>query len=115
MDELPALPGQQTSLGLLLAQAVDGVVQAQRVLDEDARSRVAGFVETPQGDIALPPLWYTFSEVTIELELAAALVRRSAGAGAARLDARLLNPASVSLFGYAASSGLRVTLKLAPR
>jgi hypothetical protein len=115
METPPSLPAQQAALGLLLAQAVDGVVQAQRVLDDDARSRVAGYVETPQGDIALPPLWYTFSEVTIELELAAALVRRAGADASARLDARLLNPASVSLFGRAASSGLKVQLRLVPR
>ncbi len=115
MDSSDTLPGQQASLGTLLAQAVDGVVQAQRVLDIDAQSRVANYVETPQGDVALPPLWYTFSEVTIELEMAAASVRSGSSRGSARLDARLLNPASVSLFGYAASSGLRVQLRLVPR
>jgi hypothetical protein len=32
-----------------------------------------------------------------------------------RLDARLLNPTSASLFGFSASSGLRVSLRLSPR
>jgi hypothetical protein len=120
----PAPVGQQASLGSVLAEAVAGVVQAQRRLDEDAVNRATRYVETPQGELTLPPLWFTFSEVKLELEMAAAMTRTSARAstsnaddqdGAVRFDCRLLNPAAVSLFGYAASSGFKVSLTLAPR
>lgn len=108
--------GQRAALADLLAGAVDGVVQAQRRLDQDALARVAEFIDTPAGGVALPPLWYTLSDVGIELELAASVARLEARpAGPVRLDARLLNPTSVSLFGFSASSGLRVSLRLSPR
>lgn len=104
------------ALGVLLATAVDGVVQAQTQLDRDALDRVALYMDTPEGGVALPPLWYTMSDVAIELELAASVTRVDTVAGpGSRLDARLLNPTAVSLFGYTAASGLKVSLRLAPR
>lgn len=109
---------QQASLGTVLAEAVAGVVQAQQRLDEDAVNRVTQYVETPQGELTLPPLWYTFSNVQLDLEMAATMTRTSTGHGAnrgVRFDCRLLNPAAVSLFGHAASSGFKVSLTLAPR
>lgn len=111
--------GQQAPLGVLLAEAVAGVVQAQRVLDEDAQARVKSYFDAPQGETVLPPLWFTFGEVKLELELASAVAQVQAGSTGGRagvqLMGRLLNPATVSLFGYAAASGLRVSLTLAPR
>ncbi|MES2714539.1 MAG: hypothetical protein V4795_02160 [Pseudomonadota bacterium] len=108
--------GQRAALGALLAGAVDGVVQAQQRLDADALQRTTDFIDTPQGGLALPPLWYTLSEVRIDLELAASLTRLQAGpAGAVRLNASLLNPTAVGLFGHSAASGLRVQLRLGPR
>jgi hypothetical protein len=111
------LPGQATALAQVLAGAVEGVVQAQRRLDEDALSRVTAFVDTPTGGLTLPPLWYTFSDVGIELEMSASVARLQLpqAGGAVRLDARLLNPTSVSLFGFSASAGMRVSLRLSPR
>ena len=109
--------GQRAALAVLLAGAVEGVVGAQAVLDRDALARVNEFIDTPQGRLALPPLWYSMTDVQLDLELAAAVTRLDArrGGGAVRLDARLLNPTTVSLFGYQASSGLKVSLRLAPR
>jgi hypothetical protein len=115
---VPSSTPQQAALGALLAGAVDGVLQAQRQLDTDASQRLVDFIDTPQGGLALPPLWYTLSEVRIELEVAASITRlqaRTATGGAVRLNARLLNPTAVGLFGYSASSGLRVQLCLSPR
>ena len=104
------------ALGVLLANAVDGVVQAQAQLDRDALGRVSLYMDTPEGGVALPPLWYTMSDVAIELELAASVTRVDTATGpSSRLDARLLNPTAVSLFGYTAASGLKVSLRLAPR
>ena len=107
---------QAAPLGGLLAGAVDAVVQAQRRLDQDALSRVTRYIESPLGGVALPPLWYTFTEVNIDLELAVRVTRLEERIGGAlRLDARLLNPTSVSLFGYSASSGLKVSMRLGVR
>ena len=116
--EIELAAGQQAALSALLVHAVEGVVAAQRVLDEDALARVTGFVQTPQGDLVLPPLWFTFREAKLTLEMAATVSRvrtRSAGSNAVRLDCRLLNPAAVSLYGYAASSGIKLELTLAPQ
>jgi hypothetical protein len=114
--------GQQAALAALLTEAVGGVVQAQRRLDADALQRVTQFVATPQGELALPPLWFTFQEATLTLEMSASITRiqprtaRSASApGEVQLNCRLLNPAAVSLFGYTASSGLKVELRLSPK
>lgn len=105
-----------TALGVLLANTVDGVVQAQAQLDRDALGRLSLYMDTPEGGVALPPLWYTMSDVAIELELAASVTRVDTATGpSSRLDARLLNPTAVSLFGYTAASGLKVSLRLAPR
>lgn len=108
---------------MLLAEAVAGVVQAQRVLDADASSRVQTYFEAAQGETVLPPLWFSFGQVKLELEMSSAIVRPKApraGAvpdvkGDVQLMGRMLNPTTVCLFGYAASSGLRVTLTLEPR
>lgn len=107
-------PGQQAPLGALLVQTAQSILDAQRVLDTDAAGRVALYAMTPQGEITLPPIWYRMQDVTVALELAATLTRQSAGTPG-RLDARLLNPAAISLFGYRAASGLRVQFTLQPR
>ncbi len=109
----PLPPGRTLLLGTLLADAVQGVVTAQRRLDDDAVARATRFVQAPQGDVVLPPLWYTFSDVQLQLELASVATRSTAGG--VQLACQLLNPAAVSLFGYAAASGLRVAVRLAPR
>lgn len=122
--EVALATGQQAALSSVLIHTVEGVVAAQRVLDNDALARVTEFVQTPQGDLVLPPLWFTFREAKITLEMAATVTRVQArsktGAASARdgdvhLDCRLVNPAAVSLFGYAASSGIKLELTLAPQ
>ena len=124
MLKLRAAPiaGQQAALSTLLAEAVGGVLQAQAQLDADALTRVTRYVATPQGQLVLPPLWYSIAQVDLSFEMAATLTRISArnadsssAAGEVRLDCRLLNPAAVSLFGRSASSGLKVALRLTPQ
>jgi hypothetical protein len=121
----PTPAGQQASFAALLTETVDGVVQAQRRLDTDALARTTQFISTPQGEIALPPLWFTFSTVNLQLELTASVTRitpartdqqgENGKRGSVRLDCRLVNPAAVSLFGYTAASGFKVSLTLAPQ
>jgi hypothetical protein len=108
--------GQRAPLGALLAGTVEGVVEAQRVLDMDARARLTEIVETPEGEIVLPPLWYTVADARIVAEMAVRAVRVGpAQRGRVRLDARLLDPVSASLFGQEASTGVRVSMQIAPR
>jgi hypothetical protein len=101
---------------------VGGVLQAQAQLDTDALTRVTRYMATPQGQLVLPPLWYSIAQVDLSFEMAATLTRisaRNAGsssaAGEVQLDCRLLNPAAVSLFGRSASSGLKIALRLRPQ
>ncbi len=129
MSRLPvrraSLPAQQAPLASLLCEAVAGVLHAQAELDRDALSRVTQFVQTPNGALSLPPLWYSMTQVDLSFEMAATVSKVNARPSASctkgtngdsgRLDCRLLNPAMVSLFGHSASSGLKVTLRLAPQ
>ena len=127
LTEVELASGQQAALSSLLVHAVEGVVAAQRVLDEDALARVTEFVQSPQGDLVLPPLWFTFREAKLTLEMAATVSRvrarsatsannaNSTNSNEVQLDCRLLNPAAVSLYGYAAASGIKLELTLAPQ
>lgn len=115
-------PNQSIELGQLLAGAVSAVVEAQDVLDRHAEAQKVRYAETPDGTLAIPPLWYAFRRVDIEVELSAEFSRewvtpsgQTQGALEPRLRCRLLNPTSVGLFGYQASSGLRVQVVLEPQ
>ena len=104
-------------LGHLLSTTVESVVAAQDKLDEYTLRRAREYEAAEPGTLALPPLWYTFKSVGIEIELAASVARTSspAASGAPHLVCRMLDPTSVGLFGYQASSGLRVRVQLAPQ
>ena len=97
---------QQAELGDLLAGTAKAVVQAQDALDAHASQRVTEFVELPDGQIAVPPIWYTIKNASIEVELSATI-------SDSHLVCRLVNPQSVSLFGYQASAGTRVRMLIA--
>ena len=99
---------ESADLGQLLVGAVNAVLEAQDKLDGHAATRVEQAVLLPDGTLQLPPLWFTVEHASIEVHLAAT-VRKG------RMQCRLVNPASVGLFGYAAASGTRVQLTLAPR
>ena len=72
------IAGQQAALSTLLAEAVGGVLQAQAQLDTDALTRVTRYMATPQGQLVLPPLWYSIAQVDLSFEMAATLTRISA-------------------------------------
>lgn len=105
-------------LGRLLSTTIESVVQAQEKLDEYTLRRAREFEAAEPGSLAIPPLWFTFREVAVEIELAASVARigdATSHADAPHLVCRLLNPTSVGLFGYQASSGLRVRVSVAPQ
>jgi hypothetical protein len=109
---------RQADLGSLLAGAVRAVVEAQDVLDAHASDRAAAFAAEPQGGLALPPLWFAFDSVAIDIELSAEVAHVSGpdgGPDAVRLLCRMLNPVTAGLFGYAAATGTRVRVELAPQ
>jgi hypothetical protein len=104
---------QQAELGLLLAGAVRGVVAAQDVLDTSARERAEGYLAAPAGTLALPPLWFAFDAVSLEIEVSSEVTRTAAGQ--TRLLCRTVNPVTVGLYGYTASTGTRVRVSLVPQ
>jgi hypothetical protein len=106
---------QQAELGALLAGAVAAVARAQDVLDEHAQVRVAAYEASPPGSLALPPLWYAFDSVSIDIELSAEVVRGPQPDATTSLVCRTLNPVTVGIYGYSASAGTRVHLTLAPQ
>jgi hypothetical protein len=114
-DQKPTQILQEAELGALLASTVKAVLEAQRQMDEFAREQADIWTHTPAGDIALPPLSYVFRNVSIELEMSAAVGAAVEHAGASpRLLCRLLNPYSVGLFGYQAAAGMKVRLVVGP-
>jgi hypothetical protein len=108
---------QQADLGSLLAGAVRAVVEAQDVLDEHAREQAAVFAAQPPGSLALPPLWFAFDSVAIDIELSSEVARTvpSHGPDTVRLLCRMLNPVTAGLFGYSAATGTRVRVELSPQ
>lgn len=102
----------------LLTSAVGAVIDSQEKLDEYNRRRQEEFDQVPEGELAIPPLWFSVSNVAIELELSASVTSRrvdaAPGGYQTRLACRTLSPLAVGLFGYQAAAGLRVRMQLAP-
>jgi hypothetical protein len=114
------VPASAAELGQLLGGTLQSIVGAQQRLDDDAQARTQAWLDQGGDDLVPPPLWYTCRSVSIEVEMSATVVHERqgpAGAPVTRLVCRPLDPVSVSLYGYQASSGLRVRLLLdaAPR
>lgn len=111
--------------GDLLAHTVGAVVSAQERLDAYTLQRRQAYEEAPDGSLALPPLWYAFHNVALDLELSASVVEASAapagGTAAippgapASLLCRTVDPAMVGLYGYQATVGIRVRLLMGPQ
>jgi len=108
--------GQQAELGELLVGAVRAVVEAQDVLDDLARTEARAFADEPVGSLALPPLWFAFDAVSIEIQMSSEIVRRAGtdGSAASRLVCRTVNPFTAGVYGYSAATGTRVRVELAP-
>lgn len=109
--------GQQAELGELLAGAVRAVVEAQDVLDDHAREEARAFAGAPVGSLALPPLWFAFDSVSIDIQMSSEIVRTTArdGSPTSAIRCRTVNPFTAGVFGYSASTGTRVRVALAPQ
>jgi hypothetical protein len=107
-----SVPDGALELGELLGGAVKAVVDAQDILDQRAQALREIYLDTPAGSMIMPPLWFAFRDVEIALEMSATIARLQARQP--RLVCRLLNPTSVGLYGYQASAGLKVSLKMGP-
>ena len=110
-----ALASQQAvELGELLASTVVSVAEAQEGLDRHASARLDAMERGDADAPRVPPLWYTFTDVSLEVALSASVQRATANAPA-QLMSRPVDPRQVSLYGYQASSSLVVRVRLAPR
>jgi hypothetical protein len=101
------LPLQSADLGELVSGAVAAVVGAQATLDADSLRRTSEWLEAGDGDVVPPPLWYSVTNVAVELHLSATVHAPTTGPS---LRCRTVNPLTVGLFGYEAAAGVRVRL-----
>lgn len=108
-------------LGRLLAGTLGAVARAQDELDAATAQRVEAYRQRdPAEPFAVPPLWHVFSNVEIEvaLSVSVAQTRVRDGLEPERLEPRILsravNPSSVALYGYAATAGLAVRVRMEP-
>lgn len=106
-------PIEGVELGSLLASSIGAVVEAQQGMDEYTLRRKQEFEKTPEGNLALPPLWYVFDKVSVEMELSTII--RSDERVQPRLYCQTLNPTTVGLYGYQAAAGLKIRMQLGPR
>ena len=111
---------QPVELGNLLANTIAGVVSAQEKLDHYTEQRQQNYQNAEPGQFALPPVWYLFRHVSLEMELSAnvatvALSDDPSEEGQPHLVCRTLDPTMVSLYGYQASSGMRVKVEMEPQ
>lgn len=98
---------QSAELGDLLSGVVRGIVQAQGVLDQAAAQAATQYVNTPDGQLSLPPLWYTVKSAEVDVQMSATVQN-------GEFICRLTNSSSVALFGYQASAAARVRLVIGP-
>lgn len=105
-------------LGQLLASTVSAVLATQDLMDQHASARVRAYETAELGTLTLPPMWYSFTDVGIEVELATQVHQTLdpvSGRTQTRLVSRLLDPTAVGLYGYQAASSLKVQVRLAPQ
>lgn len=109
---------RSVELGALLATTIESVAKAQERMDQYSRQRREEFENAEDGELVLPPIWYAFTNVAIELELTSqvsVIKDPDTGKEEPHLYSRTLNPQSVGLYGHRASAGLRVRLDMAPQ
>ena len=109
--------GVGVELGELLSSAIDAVVRSQEQLDRYTEQRQRDYQRAEPGSLAVPPLWYVFQHVALEMELSAHMdeVVDDHGARRPRILSQTLNPTMVGLYGREAAAGLRVRVQLGPQ
>lgn len=112
-DNTPTPPRIGVEFGQLLSTTVGAVAQAQQQLDDFTLARTKAWKDAPEGTMTVPPLWFTFNQVALELEMSATVAGGNTGGG--QLFCRTADPTMVGLYGYEASAGVRVRLMMGPR
>lgn len=111
-------PTEAVELGRLLASTVTSVLTTQDLMDRHAAERVRAYETADLGTLSLPPLWYSFTDVGIEVSLATQVRQETdplSGREETRLYSQLLDPTTVGLYGYQAASSLTVRIRMAPQ
>lgn len=98
---------EAAELGDLLCGLARSIVRAQDELDQHASRQATQYVQLPSGTLAMPPLWYTVKNAVVEVAMAGVLQSQ-------QMICRLVNPAGVAMYGYEASSGVRVRISIGP-
>jgi len=109
---------QAVELGQLLSTTIHAVVSAQEQLDLYTERRRQAYELADKGSLAIPPIWYSFNNVAIEMELSSSIAEVediNTGNKIPHIVSKTLNPTSVGLYGYEASAGLRVRIQMAPQ
>ena len=109
---------ESVALGNLLANTIGSVVDAQEKIDAYTERRRLAYESAPEGSLALPPIWYVFNNVSVEMELSAAVGEISTDIHPnpmPHLVCRTLDPATVSLYGRESAAGLKIRVDLAPQ
>ena len=101
-----------SELGNLCAQTIKAVIGAQETMDAYTLQQKQAYDNAAEGELVIPPTWYHFSRVALEMELSAQVSYLEDGAP--HIVCRTLNPNMVSLYGYAASSGMRIAVQIEP-
>src|SRR5512133_2188904 len=84
----------EAPLSRILGSVADGLVTAQSRLDAQASKSATIYAETPTGVLAMPPLWYAFRDVQVELEMSASIAavgKAEPSAATGELQCRLVN------------------------
>ena len=117
---LNTITTEPVELGNLLSNSIADVVRAQENMDLYTEKRQQAYQNAEPGEFAIPPVWYLFRRVSIEMELSAsvaaiALSDDVSEEGQPHIVCRTLDPTMVSLYGYQASSGMRVRVEMEPQ
>ena len=102
-------------LGRLLAGALGAVARAQSELDAATALRVEAYRQRDPATFAVPPIWHVFSNVEVEIALSVSVAQtREQGVLEPRILSRTVNARSVALYGYSATAGLAVRVRMQP-
>ncbi|TVZ41725.1 hypothetical protein P886_1073 [Alteromonadaceae bacterium 2753L.S.0a.02] len=103
----------QVPLADLLNTTVDALLDAQDKLDEYATTRSRRFQEVPPGEPVLPPLWFNFDNIDLELSLLASVQNvRVNNQDRAEFLAATAKEADLALYGSAVQTGLTLRMSL---
>jgi hypothetical protein len=95
----------------LFADLIDGLVSAQKSLDQFAIEQRDQLFLVPQGALAVPPLWFHFRQVKFDLELQALAVEAQGGPS---LTCRLIDSVTSNLMETDTSIRSRISVTIEP-